>query len=467
MLSRRSLLVGALAASSAIVVPSIVMAQALPSSPIPVPYSPQTRIVSFPTAANDNLSGPQRLIANQQMTKTAIGIKSSGAGRTVMNRALTAIGKVARVARVGGPWGLLASLALTGLTIYLGDGSTFDFGNILSGPNSPAIAPGTANSTFYMTYPYYSSVLDMPMGVTIARNSQSNPSGITAYYRFDVAASPLPPSTLSGGWSRHHLQYVAGPPAYYRATYSIPITTAQIQSGYVLPLPPLPSTAIQPTVNPALTVGHTEADKLHQALVKHALQQDAAANGANAAYPGYTQNMPLPFAWPQEVPTGSPQTVGDWQSNWPSIPPAVDPNTAPWEMSQGDYDTLPTINPSTGTSTNPNPGTNTDPAGNPLPIPTGAEVTPDSGGELPGFMDFVNPFNNLFDPFKNALGGIDGSCPTLTIPSISTSGWFGGSATTAYPVTAHCATIEPMRGAIIAAGTAIGAMNAIDHILEA
>jgi hypothetical protein len=464
-LSRRSVLFGALAASSALVVPSQLLAQALPVTPVPVPYYPNTRTVTFPTAANDNLSINQRSIVNQQMTKTAIGFKNAGLGLSRANRALRAIGTLARVARVGGPWGFLIGTAVGfGIDLLLSDGSTFSFDNPAGGGFTAIIPAGSNNNTYLMSYPYTASVLDLPMGTSLRRNAQTNPTGLVAYYKVDFPGTTNPPVNLPGGWNRNNTQFIGTSPSVNRTTYAQPITLTQLQNGVVVTQPDAPPGALAQPVADALALPALEADKLHQFMVRQALATDAAENGSQAALPGYQLASPLPFSWPREVPETPPLTVGDWRAPWPAVPPAVDPQTRPWELSQTDWDALPTINPSTGTSTNPNPGQTLDPAGNPLPIATGPEVTPETGEDLPPFEKFVAPFRNAFDPFKNVFAAGSATCPSFTMAPVAFPpfGTMGGQS-----FTYHCQIIEPFRSVIVAASTAAGGWAAINHIMEA
>lgn len=439
-----------------------VFGQAVPNPPVTIPYSPSTRSVSFPPAANDNLAPNQRLIANRTMTKVAIGMKSSGLtlGRT--NRALRAVGKVLRVARVGGPWGFLAATAVGyGLEIILDGGLEHLFGDP-EGPSGTVIPPGSNTTNAYMSYPYYSSILDIPTGTTVARNKAVDPTSISAYYRFDHPSSVLPPSSTAGGWTRSHTQNSVAPQTN-RTTYTKAISSGQAQAGIVIELPNDPNILI-PGFASTTAIPNAQADLMQRFLARKALADDAAANGSAAAFPGYALGDELPFAWPAEVPQQSPLTVGDWKTNWPSIPATVDPNTYPWELPQSDWDTLPTVNPDTGYSSNPNPGQSTDPEGNPLPIATGPEVEPSAVGELPGFRAFVDPFENLFNPFKTVFSTGDVACPPMTWP-----GWTYGGYGSAAPVTItyHCDMIEPFRTVIVAASTALGGWAAVSHIMEA
>jgi len=460
--SRRAFLGGVAGLALGMVVTQRSWAQALPVTPVTVPYSPSTRMVSMPVAANDNLAGPQRVIASRTMTKTVVGMKSAGVGLTRTNTALRAIGKVLRVARVGGPWGFLASVAVGyGLEILLDGGLSHLFGNA-EGPGNLTVPPGSNNSTAYMSYPYYSSILDIPLGITIARNANTSPSGLVAYYRFDYPSTQTPPSSTGDGWSRSHIQFSVAPDTN-RATYTKTITSGQASSGIVIDVPNAPGVLV-PGFAGTEAIPNGEADKMHEFLVRKALADDAAANGANAAFPGYQLASPLPFAWPSDVPSDAPQTVGDWKADWPAIPPAEDPQTHPWELPQQDWDAVPTINPSTGQPNNPNPGTSTDPDGGNLPIATGPEVTPDGVGELPGFRAFVDPFENLFNPFKDVFTGSEAACPGVTFPSLS----FGSVGTIqGQVISVHCEMIEPFRAVIIGASAAAGGWSAISHILDA
>ena len=466
LISRRAMLAGLLAGSAAFTLSSRALGQALPVEPVVVPYNPVTRVVSLPVAANDNLaSAAQRTIANRTLTKAVTGMKAAGVGLTRTNTALRAIGKVLTVARVGGPWGLLISVAGSiALEIALEGGLSYLFGDP-EGPGNVSVPPGSNNTTAYMSYPWYSSVLDMPLGVTIVRNSNSSPTGLNAFYRYDYpSSSPTPPSSADG-WSRNHIQNSVSA-GTNRATYVKAITSGQASAGIVIDVPNDPAILV-PGFAEGTGIVNSSAEQMHQALVRKALADDAAANGSNAAFPGYQVGSPLPFTWPQEVPASEPLTVGDWKADWPAAPPEVSPVTKPWVLPQDAWDQVPSIDPGTGTSTQPNPGTDTGADDSTLPIPTGAEVTPDGVADLPAFEEFVNPFNNLFDPFKNALSGGSSSCPTLHIPDIDFTGWAGGKHSGIYNVTKHCDLIEPMRPAIIAAGTAMGAFTAIDNILEA
>lgn len=466
LISRRAMLAGLLAGSAAFVVSGTALGQALPVEPVIVPYNPSTRLVSLPVAANDNLAtNAQRTIANRTLTKAVTGMKSAGIGLTRTNTALRAIGKVLSVARVGGPWGFLASVAVGyGLEILLEGGLSYLFGDA-EGPGNATVPPGSNNSTAYMSYPWYSSVLDMPLGITIVRNSNSSPTGLNAFYRYDYpSSSPTPPSTADG-WSRNHIQNSVSA-GTNRATYVKAITSGQASSGIVIDVPNDPAILV-PGFAEGTGIVNSSAEEMHKFLVRQALAEDAAANGSAAAFPGYDKAQPLPFAWPQEVPQSEPLTVGDWKQAWPETPPEVSPVTKPWVLPQEDWDQVPTIDPGTGTSTQPDPGTDTGADNSTLPIATGPEVTPDGVGELPGFHQFVDPFNNLFDPFKNAMGSGSSSCPALHVPSMDFTGFAGGKASGVYTTTYHCDVIEPMRPAIIAAGTAIGAFTAIDNILEA
>lgn len=437
--------------------------QALPNPPVHVPYSPSTKVVSFPTASNDNLAPKQRYIANRTMTKVAIGMKSSGMtlGRT--NKVLRVVGKVLGVARVGGPWGLLASVAGGyALSILLEGGINFTFGNS-EGDSENIVIPAGSNSTmYYMTYPYYSDVTVLPVGMTMSRNAASSPTGLRVHFRVDYASTETSPSTLAGGWSRTHTQFGVSP-GVNRITYTRPVTVSETSSGVVVTMPTAPGSLAVGFAS-TTAIPNVEADKMQQFLARQALAEDAALNGGLAAFPGYNKAQVIPFSWPLDVPLEAPLTVGDWKADWPAIPSAENPVNHPWELSQNDWDALPTVNPDTGYSSNPNPGTSTDPEGNPLSIPTGPEVEPAGVGELPGFRAFVDPFENLFNPFKAAFSTGEVTCPSMTWP-----GWTYGGYGSAAPVTItyHCDMIEPFKPVIVAASTALGGWAAVSHIMEA
>ena len=190
---------------------------------------------------------------------------------------------------------------------------------------------------------------------------------------------------------------------------------------------------------------------LQEAL--HNLAVDTAAKAAAAGHP-----LPGPFADPATVPAPVP---GDFPA--PNLHPRPGPGAAtkPIPGTDGETSSPPDLASDPDSGANPDPDPDPDPG---QPYPPGEAVDPEAPAELPAFSEFVDPFKDLFNPFKDVFAVTGGSCPSVTLPSLS-FGQVGSIAGQVIDV--HCQMIEPFHNVIVGAAAAAGGWSAVSHILDA